>query len=119
MLLTAAMLFGCDFNCYHQPNPSPNPGDPIPVDPIDPEEPVKFEQVSAILKSRCVSCHGGAGGYSFSTYEGVMDAVNPGNPDESQLCYQIRNGLMPPSGPQVPENEVDLICIWIEQGAKP
>lgn len=117
IFMWVAMIFllavaGCNFQCV-------KPGGPLDP-PINPTDPITFAQVSStILVPVCAKCHGGAGGYDFDTYDNVMKAVKPSDPANSVLCYVVKNGLMPPSGLPLTQNQVNLLCGWILQGAKP
>lgn len=113
---------GCSFQCYP---PQPIGGTSGPKPPVTPTDPKPVEQVitytqvaSTILVPICGGCHGTAGGYSFQSYDGTMKAVEAGDPDNSQLCYQVRNGLMPQGKPPLSADQVNLVCNWILQGAK-
>lgn len=108
-LLALLLISSCNFQCV---KPGTDP-------PINPNETITFARVSTtVLVPVCARCHGGAGGYDFDTYDHVMRAVKAGDPENSLLCYVTKNGLMPPSGP-LTQNQIDLICTWILQGAKP
>lgn len=115
------LLCACDFNCPHYGNEPPPPSPPgVPYVPPPVGTAYTFTQVSAtILVPMCVSCHGKAGGVTLDSYANVMKVVKAGDPDESYLCYEVRNALMPPSGPALSKDQVDLVCGWIAQGAKP
>lgn len=111
-MLFFLLLNGCNFQCV-------KPGGPLDPPPINPGEQITFARVSTtVLVPVCAKCHGGAGGYDFDTYPNVMKAVRPEDPENSLLCYVVKNGIMPPSGP-LTQNQIDLICGWILQGAKP
>jgi hypothetical protein len=76
-----------------------------------------------ILSANCnfPSCHGGSE-VGLTTYNEVMDWVEPGKPRNSEL-YRLITGRaaekMPPSGyPEVSNADLRLIYLWIEQGAK-
>jgi hypothetical protein len=83
--------------------------------------------VSRIMSSHCNfrGCHGGGEGeFSLETYNDVLAQVKAGDARGSSL-YQVitRRGFveerMPPSGyAEVRNEDVKLIYLWIEQGAK-
>lgn len=95
------------------------------------EEPqVNFnDQVSAVFRSRCNSCHNAdqkKGGLNLETYSSMMQgggsgkAVEPGDPDGSwlyQLVSHQEEPKMPPNSPKIPDAELDTIRKWIEAGA--
>ena len=79
-------------------------------------------EILPIFQNSCASCHGstrGEAGLNFSSYEGIMKAINPGNPDKSKAYQAITSTfqLMPPDN-ALPEDKRILIRLWIEQGAK-
>jgi hypothetical protein len=99
---------------------------------------VSFSQdVLPIFQIRCAFCHGpnsiaGAppNGLELNNYDNVMRGSNffpviqAGNPQASSIILLLRSGGMPasasPDTPPVPlpEEQIDLIALWIEQGAK-
>lgn len=82
--------------------------------------------VSRIMSSHCNfrGCHGGGEGeFSLETYNDLMAHVKAGDARGSSLYRVItRRGFeerMPPSGyTEVRNEDVKLIYLWIEQGAK-
>lgn len=101
---------------------------------VDPAtiETVSFSQhVKPIFDKRCLSCHGKRtkGGYSVLTYDSVMTSGdNPpvivaGDAANSILAQMLRGietpagGQMPPSRP-LPQQQIELIEKWINQGAQ-
>jgi WD40 repeat protein len=111
---------------------------PIKVVKLELKEPVPFEQVDLILADKCLSCHAGAlasksGKLDMSTYDLLMKggksgkAVDPGRPNESllvKLAGRTQQPIMPPvknaktDTPPLKPEELALIKLWIEQGAK-
>ena len=97
-------------------------------DVVVPDSPeVSFSHdVQSIIIGNCAysGCHTGDEGEQFSliTYEEITGIVEKGNARDSKL-YQSVNGksmkLMPPSPQALLTNEqISLIYVWIEQGAK-
>ncbi|WP_157472003.1 PSD1 and planctomycete cytochrome C domain-containing protein [Neolewinella persica] len=95
-------------------------------------EKVSFaNDIRPILKTKCMSCHGGVrqlGGLSFLFEEDMYavlrsgkKAIIPGRPEESELYQRVisdKPGLvMPPDGEQLNEEETELIRRWIKEGA--
>lgn len=87
---------------------------------------VCFEnQVLPIFQANCAmsGCHGAssAEGYDFRTYNGIMQAVSPGNPEKSDVYKAITNKwgtIMPPKGNnQLTKDQRTIIYVWIKQGA--
>ncbi|CAN5566240.1 hypothetical protein BH11BAC2_BH11BAC2_04230 [soil metagenome] len=90
---------------------------------------IKYEQdIRPILSANCnySGCHGGSDGeFSLASYQDVISNgdIKAGDARGSKLYKSItRRGLiqqMPPSGStQLIDNDIQLIYIWIEQGAK-
>lgn len=100
------------------------------------ETPVSFAtQVKPILDQRCVECHKAAGqGYSKSglrleSYESLMagtkfgPVVKPGSAISSSLYLLVAGKAdpsirMPHNREPLPNESVELIKNWIDQGAK-
>ncbi len=93
--------------------------------PADQMAPVPFAEVQQVYTDYCVRCHPGSTGggesrLNFTTYDGILKTVTPGN-SASSKSYQTMIStwqLMPPDN-VVPTNKRTLVRIWIDQGAKP
>ncbi len=95
-------------------------------DPVVPQTPsLTFEKdIQPITLNNCarVGCHNGSGeSPTLVSYGDVMSQVKPGNPKGSKLHRIITNltpGVaMPPDGP-LTDQQINLIYVWILQGAK-
>jgi hypothetical protein len=89
-------------------------------------------EVKPILNKRCISCHGGvkkSGGISFlfreellTTGESGKAAVVPGKPGQSEIIHRINHPdpeiRMPPEGPPLTPEEIDILTRWVDQGAE-
>jgi hypothetical protein len=87
------------------------------------------DDVSAIFRNRCGSCHNGdkqKGGLNLDSYGtalrggGSGTVIEPGDPDGSTLLgliNQTDEPKMPPNSPKIPDAEIALIRQWIEGGA--
>ena len=83
------------------------------------------KQIAPILVKKCGSCHvkDNKAGLSFASYSSLMtgseggEVVAAGNADSSFLVDMVEAGDMPPEGDPLPDNEVELIRTWIEEGA--
>jgi hypothetical protein len=91
--------------------------------PADQFEQICFTgQVLPIFQNSCATsgCHDskGEGGYVFTNYSGIMQAITPGDADKSKAYQAITSAfqLMPPDNPLSTENRT-IIRLWIEQGA--
>lgn len=103
------------------------------VNGADKDEPViDFQkQVRPIFAKHCFKCHGTIkqkSGLSLDNKDDAMrggeggKAIEPGKPDDSELFYLITSDdpeeIMPPKGEALSDKEIDIIRLWIKQGAK-
>lgn len=65
-----------------------------------------------VIGPKCLQCHS-----SLSTYAGVMQIVEPGNPGSSAFYESIRSGEMPQRSPKLSKAEVQAVQTWILNGA--
>lgn len=90
---------------------------------------VSFQNdVLPILTQRCAvpGCHvaGGPRGIDLRSFESVLQGGQRGaivvarNAAGSELVNQIATGNMPPGGPPLEDNQVQLITDWISDGAE-
>jgi WD40 repeat protein len=106
---------------------------PIPVVTLARKEPVVYEKdVEPVLVNKCMFCHSGAvkeGKMDMSSYELLMKGgkkgkpIVPGKSAESllvKMAGKTQKPFMPPKSeePLTPE-ELALLKLWIDQGAKP
>lgn len=68
---------------------------------------------------KCLMCHGsgGAAGYDFRTYAGVMKGVKANNSTGSIFYTSIKSGSMPQGSSTLPTATVNNIKAWIDSGA--
>jgi len=113
---------------------TPKPVPPVQIVKLDRKEPVVYEKhIEPILINKCSFCHSGSlkeGKLDMGTYLTLMKggkrgaAITAGNANES-LLYQLstRAGMKPIMPPKSEEaltpEELALIKLWIDQGAKP
>jgi hypothetical protein len=77
-----------------------------------------------LSKSCCIpGCHDAAtksGGYVFTAYDGVIEAVVPGDAKSSPLYKMIKGAhpVMPKEGEKLTRKQVSMIKSWIDFGAK-
>lgn len=77
--------------------------------------------VLPIFINNCIGCHGGSGGYTFTSYEGIMKGVKKNHPRESAIYRVIKgnNPKMPPDGHRkLTEQQIFTIKAWISMGAQ-
>ncbi|MFO7586014.1 MAG: c-type cytochrome domain-containing protein [Anaerolineales bacterium] len=102
------------------------------ADPISEPTPAQDGAVSfrndilPIFENTCVRCHGGLRterGLDLSTYDALMRGSRngamliPGDADSSELAIQVVSGEMPRRAPKLPEEHIQLIIEWVNQGA--
>ena len=95
--------------------------------------PVDFkEQIKPLLEARCVNCHHSGALFGELNLENRALAfkqrakgpvIVPGNAESSPLYIVLTlpepdKKAMPPTGHRIPKEEMDLVKLWIEQGAK-
>jgi mono/diheme cytochrome c family protein len=86
-------------------------------------------QVAPLLRKHCAECHmeeAKKGGFSMNTRESLIagseegEVVEPGNAAESLLLEVIlstdKSDRMPPKGPRLPADQVEIIRKWIDGG---
>src|SRR5262245_9111824 len=110
-----------------------NSAAPIPVVTLNRKEPVGYTQdIEPILVNKCMFCHSGPvkeAKLDMGSYESLMKGgksgppIVPGKSPESMLVKRAgktEKPFMPPKSeePLTPE-ELALIKLWIDQGAKP
>jgi hypothetical protein len=84
------------------------------------------DQIMPILVASCTECHSEEDaelGLKVDTYEGIMGGsdygtvIEAGDPDGSLLLEMIIAGDMPEDGDPVPAEEIELLRMWIAEGA--
>jgi mono/diheme cytochrome c family protein len=89
--------------------------------------------VEPIFQANCVKCHNGTkkkGGYRldarehiFAAGESGTAAIVPGKSDDSRLIKMVEgkgdfaDSVMPPKGPPLSFQQIQLIRRWIDEGA--
>ncbi|MFO0823729.1 MAG: c-type cytochrome domain-containing protein [Gemmataceae bacterium] len=96
----------------------------------DAKNPTFVDDVTPVLKQHCMNCHGNdkqKGGLNLATYASTSQGGSagvvfvPGNPDKSRLFTLTdhkEEPKMPPNSPKIPPEQIALLKLWIEQGAK-
>ncbi|UCS93906.1 PSD1 and planctomycete cytochrome C domain-containing protein [Echinicola marina] len=97
------------------------------------EEKIDFNaEVRPIINSKCITCHGGvkqSGEFSLLFQEEALSptksghpAIIPGDAEGSEMIKRILaqdpEQRMPPEGPALSKEEVDILKRWINQGAE-
>ncbi|MEZ4826540.1 MAG: c-type cytochrome domain-containing protein [Bacteroidia bacterium] len=76
--------------------------------------------IRPIIENKCLGCHSGnspQGGISYSSYNGVKATADNGTLYGS-IAHISGFSPMPQGGNQLPECEITLIKMWIDDGAK-
>ena len=83
-------------------------------------------EVRPILARRCFACHGPdtdgrQAGLALHTSHDAAEVITPGQPDASELFRRLittnPHERMPEDGPPLPDEEIEVLRRWIEQGA--
>lgn len=103
-------------------------GTPVPTSTCSADTVYFQQQVLPLVVSNCAKsgCHDAAShveGYNLTTYTNIMKLVKAGNPGSSKLYSVIstnNNGsrMPPPPAAKMPQDQINLIYKWIQQGAK-
>lgn len=138
ILLTAVMISGCgdegdpvtdmmngDGEKVTEPDPDPDPPDPIEPEP-DPAVSFK-DDINPILVQTCAiaNCHDNvaSGGLNLTTYDNFKNggnngaAFDAGDGNASLVVKRIDGGGMPPIGPPLNADQIQLFVDWINEGA--
>jgi WD40 repeat protein len=104
----------------------------LPVVDLKRTDAVAFEkEIEPILEKKCITCHSGSvkkGELDLASYEGMVKggrrgtSIVPGKGSESlvyKLLHHEMKPFMPPKGEdQITPQELALVKLWIDQGAK-
>ena len=104
----------------------------LPIVDLKRTDAVAFEkEIEPILEKKCITCHSGSvkkGELDLGSYEGLVKggrrgtAIVPGKGNDSlvyKLLHHEMKPFMPPKGEdEVTPNELALVKLWIDQGAK-
>lgn len=87
---------------------------------LNQNEPVTFNNVSSIFQNNCISCHSNppvnGAPMSLINYNDIKDAVENRNLIDRISRQTSENGAMPLGGPRLPQNLIDLVILWQEDG---
>ena len=142
-LLTAGFITGCGDegdsptemvteNGDNTTDPDPVTPDPVepPTDPEPPPAPmVSFkDEIMPILTNTCAidNCHDAvaSGGLNLTSYDNFKNGGNSGaafvaeDGEESLVVKRIDGGGMPPIGPPLNADQIQLFIDWINEGAE-
>ena len=96
----------------------------------DAKNPTFNDDVLPVVRQHCAGCHGAdkqKGGLNLATYGVAMQGgssgavVAPGNAEKSRLFTMTAHKeepVMPPSKTKIPDAHLELLRLWVEQGAK-
>ncbi len=101
-----------------------------PVAKADPARPTFDDDVLPVLRQHCLNCHGNdkqKGDLNLATYAALQKGgaggavVVPGDPSKSRvyaLSAHLEEPKMPPSGSKMPDAQLSLLKLWVEQGGR-
>jgi mono/diheme cytochrome c family protein len=105
----------------------PTAEDPTPEPASAQNGAVSFRNdILPIFENICARCHGGLRterGLNLLTYDSLMRGsrngvvIIPGDVENSELVLMVVSGEMPRRAPNLPEEKIQLIIDWINQGA--
>ncbi len=123
-------------SCQHEPPVAPEVvvdddgggGGPLPIsEPCDTDTVYFAQSILPLLVSNCAGpgCHDAIShesGVRLYDYSNIMQQVDPGDPNNSDLLtdgiWETGDNAMPPSpNPSLTPAQQDLIVTWIQQGA--
>jgi hypothetical protein len=117
--------------CSDQGSNPANADTSVPPSTTSESTSVSFQtQIKPIFQRYgCASCHGGSGGLFVQSVAQLLQggtdgpAVTPGKADNSLIIRKLSStppfgDRMPQGGPYLPDNTVQVIKDWINQGAK-
>lgn len=100
---------------------------PAPPEPCDPTKVYYKNDIEPLVNSACAKsgCHDAgtkAEGLDLSTYQGLMEIVKPGRPNDSEIMEVVNEPDSLERMPQYPypalsQEQKDLISKWISLGA--
>jgi mono/diheme cytochrome c family protein len=102
------------------------PSNPATSASAAPDRQALASRAEALLKAKCVRCHGEtrrSSGLDLRSRESILKggasgpALIAGQPDASLLLERVRGGEMPPTGGQLSSNEIATLQQWITAGA--
>lgn len=98
------------------------------VTPLLAQEDERARRVYDVFKTHCLECHGESrkGGLDLRTHETLLKGsatgrvVIPHEPQKSKLFLMVSHAnpddVMPPKRPKIPEDDIEAIRQWIEDG---
>ncbi len=96
----------------------------------DPQKPTYDQDVLPVFKQHCTNCHGNdkqKSDLNLASYAALQKGgssgavIVPGNPDKSRLytlTAHVEEPKMPPSGNKIPDAQLNLLKLWVEQGGR-
>lgn len=109
-ILLIAILAGCTASTY----------DDIEVLPPDPVDAVTFQDVAFVFENVCTACHSNppqnGAPMPLTNYEEIKNAVETRGLLDRISREEGAPGLMPLGGPRLPQQQIDLIMQWNEDG---
>lgn len=87
---------------------------------LDPVDQITYQDISFVFESVCTACHSNppqnGAPMSLSSYSAVRNAVESRGLLDRISRNEGANGLMPLGGPRLPQQDIDLIFRWSEDG---
>ncbi|HYK45323.1 MAG TPA: c-type cytochrome domain-containing protein [Parafilimonas sp.] len=116
------LVFACKHEVFRPPDTGGNTGGDNEKDSV-----ICFEsQILPIFINNCAvsGCHDAAThekGYVFTSYDGIMEGIEPGDPEHSKIFEAItsneKEDRMPKDTAPLPADQIGVIEQWINEGA--
>jgi len=96
----------------------------------DKKNPTFADDVLPVIKQHCINCHSDdkqKGGLNLASFPATMQGgssgvvVAAGDPDKSRiytLSAHKEEPVMPPSKQKIPADQLEVLRLWVEQGAR-
>lgn len=110
LLFLSVLLAACSSNTY----------DDVEADILPLPELVTYQDVQSIFNNACLQCHSNppqnGAPMSLEGFQSVRDAMLTGDVIDRISRPEGESGLMPLGGPRLPQNSINLIVEWLEDG---
>ncbi len=110
LLSLSVFLTACSSNTY----------DDVEADTQPLPELVTYQEVQFIFDNACLQCHSNppqnGAPMSLVSFENVRDAVLTRGLIDRISLPEGESGLMPLGGPRLPQQNIELIAQWLEDG---
>ena len=111
LLFFSALLVSCTTSTYD---------DIVAIEEQDPIEVVTFQEVAFVFENVCTACHSNppqnGAPMPLTNYSEIKNAVETRGLIDRISRNEGEQGLMPLGGPRLPQQQIDLIIQWNQDG---